>query len=210
MIRRLPDRRVATVAILWLVLLLPPVHHVMQASMTALMLVQIPLLACTGYLLGRLMPARFLRSTQRWDEGGVTGLILASLATMAWMLPRILDASINSPWVALAKFVTVPLLIGLPLGISWPRAGFVTRGVVMLELVASCFRFGWLYLISPERLCSNYLLDDQQRLGRALLIIGAVLGAAMAWKLLFGHFKLNPPHSDSAGGDPNRMNQTRR
>ncbi|MDN5843654.1 MAG: hypothetical protein L0H54_09445 [Alcaligenaceae bacterium] len=183
--------------IMWLLLVLPPVQQALQASMIMLMLVQIPLLVCVGYLLGRWMPSRFLQSFERWDEGGVTGLVLASLATLAWMLPRVLDASINSPWVALAKFVTVPLLIGLPLGLSWPRAGFVARGVVMLELVASCFRIGWLYLISPERLCSNYLLDDQQRLGRALLIIGVVLVLAIAWKLLFGHFKRKPLHPNS-------------
>lgn len=201
MIRHISNRGVAVIALtLWLALALPPVNQMMQASMTALMLVQIPLLVCAGYLLGRLMPSGFLRRVRRWDEGGVTGLILASLTAMAWMLPRLLDASVNSPWVTLARFVTVPLLIGLPLGISWPRAGFVVRGVVILELVASCFRLGWLYLISPERLCSNYLLDDQQRLGRALLIIGVVLVAAMAWKLLFGHFKRSPllSGSDSA------------
>jgi hypothetical protein len=104
------------------------------------------------------------------------------------MLPRMLDASVADPVMGLAKVLSVPLLIGLPLALGWPRMGFIVRGVFMLELIASCFRLGWLYLIWPERLCNNYLLDDQQRLGQWLLGIGAALLLGVGVKLLWGRF----------------------
>jgi hypothetical protein len=82
----------------------------------------------------------------------------------------------------------VPLLIGLPLGLGWPRMGFVVRGVFLLELIATFFRLGWLYLVSPLRLCNNYLLDDQQRAGQYMLVIGGVILACVMAKLLWGRF----------------------
>jgi hypothetical protein len=82
------------------------------------------------------------------------------------------------------------LLVGLPLAQSWPRSSFVVRGVFLLELIATLFRLGWLYLVSPERLCSNYLIDDQQRLGQILIAAGAMLFLWIAGKLLWGRFDL--------------------
>jgi hypothetical protein len=67
--------------------------------------------------------------------------------------------------------------------------GFVVRGVFLVEFVASFFRLGWLYLISPIRLCNNYALDDQQRLGGYMLAIGGGLLVWLAWKLLWGRFE---------------------
>ncbi len=61
------------------------------------------------------------------------------------------------------------------------------RGVVLLELIATTFRLGWLYLISPVRLCSNYLLNDQQLLGGLLLAVGFSVVLVLVWKLMWGH-----------------------
>ncbi len=158
--------------------------------MTAQMLVQLPLLAVAGYLLGLALPVRVAASLAHWNHRGVTGLVLASLASAYWMLPRLLDASVTEPWVAALKFASVPLLVGLPLAQSWPRSGFVVRGVFLLELIATLFRLGWLYLVSPLRLCNNYLIDDQQRLGQILIAAGAMLFLWIACKLLWGRFDL--------------------
>jgi len=158
--------------------------------MSAQMLVQLPLLAGAGYLLGLALPARATASLASWNHRGVTGFVLASLVSAYWMLPRLLDASVTEPAIAAAKFLSVPLLVGLPLAQSWPRSGFVVRGVFLLELIASLFRLGWLYLVSPLRLCNNYLLDDQQRLGQILIALGAILLLWIAWKLVWGRFDL--------------------
>lgn len=155
--------------------------------MTCQMLVQLPLLAVVGWALAQGVPAAIDRRLAPWDQAGISGLLLASLVGLAWMLPRAMDASVDEPWVALAKFVSVPLLIGAPVALSWPRAGFVVRGIVLAEVIAMTLRLGWLYLISPQRLCSNYLLGDQQRLGRLLLVIGLAVLLVVVWKLMWGH-----------------------
>lgn len=175
---------------LWLVLVLPPVRHALEATMTLQMLVQIPLLAVAGWWLATWLPRRFTAAVARWNHSGVSGFVLASLVGMLWMVPRMLDAALDVPWIAFAKFASVPLLVGMPLALSWPRAGFVVRGVVLAEVVASTFRLGWLYLASPVRLCTNYLLDDQQRLGEYLFVVGVAICLLLAWQLLWGRIEV--------------------
>lgn len=178
---------------LWLVLALPPLRHALEATMTLQMLVQISLLAVAGWWMVSLLPRKIVAATRAWNHGGVSGLLLASLAAMVWMLPRMLDAALESPWVELAKFASVPLLIGAPLALGWSRAGFVVRGVFLAEVIATAFRLGWLYRISPVRLCSNYLLGDQQRLGWLMLAVGAAVCVTVAWKLVWGRIRI-PDH----------------
>ena len=178
--------------ILFVALLLPPLRHALESSMALQMLVQVPLLIGAGYLWRDSVPAPVAALIERWNQHGVTGLVLTTLAGAVWMLPRSLDAAVSEPWVAVAKFITVPLLIGLPLGLSWPHMGFVIRGVFLLELIATFFRLGWLYMVSPMRLCNNYLLDDQQRTGEYMLVIGAVILAGVFGKLLWGRFDSGP------------------
>lgn len=154
--------------------------------MTAHMLVQIPLLVVVGWLLVPVLPARVAATTADWNHRGITGLVLATLAGAFWMLPRALDAAITDPLVDAAKYLSIPVLIGLTFGLSWPRAGFIVRGVFLLEFIATFFRLGWLYSIWPDRLCNNYLLGDQQRLGHYMILIGATLFFWIAGTLLWG------------------------
>ena len=193
-------RSAPAAALLFLALALPPVRHALEASMTAQMLVQLPLLAAVGYLLGLRLPVRVAASLVHWNHRGVTGFVLASLASAYWMLPRLLDASVTEPAIAAAKFLSVPLLVGLALAQSWPRSSFVVRGVFLIELIATLFRLGWLYLASPARLCSNYLIDDQQRLGQILIAAGAILFLWIAARLLWGRFDLTRNAGDWTDG----------
>ncbi|MEO8803520.1 MAG: hypothetical protein ABI304_05100 [Rudaea sp.] len=174
-------------AILWAVLALAPIRHALEATMTLQMLVQMPLLALAGWLVAQSIPRWLDRGLAYWNYNGISGLLLASLTGTVWMLPLAMDAALDDWRVALAKFLSIPLLIGAPIAVSWPHAGFVVRGVVLLELIATALRLGWLYLISPVRLCSNYLLDDQQQLGKILLTIGWLLLLVIVWKLMWGH-----------------------
>ncbi len=185
--------------IVFLGLLLPPARHALQASMTAQMLVQIPLLAAVGYLLRDAVPEVMSAIIDRWNHLGISGLVLASLAAACWMLPRSLDAAVTEPWVEAAKFISVPLLIGLPFGLSWPRMDFVVRGVFLAELIASFFRLGWLYRVSPVRLCNNYLLGDQQRLGNYMLAAGVALLIGVVGMLLWGRFDSLHPSGRTSG-----------
>jgi hypothetical protein len=183
-----PAVAVCGAALLFVVLVAPPVKPALEASMTAQMLVQIPLLIGVGLVIARGLPARASEAIAEWNCNGISGLVLVTVTSVFWMLPRMLDASVTDPAAAAAKYLSVPILIGVPLALSWPRMGFIVRGVFLLECVATLFRLGWLYLISTERLCNLYLLEDQQRLGQWLLLIGAALVIAIAWKLVWGRF----------------------
>jgi len=186
MIARLQLHSARGALVLLVVLLAPPIRHALEASMTTQMLVQIPLLITVGVLLSRAVPARVDAAIAAWDYRGITGLVLATLVGAFWMLPRSLDAAVSDPRFDIAKYLSTVLLIGLPFALSSRRMGFIVRGVFLLELIATFFRLGWLYLIWPDRLCNNFLLDDQQRLGRYMLLIGALLFIWIAIKLLWG------------------------
>jgi len=41
-----------------------------------------------------------------------------------------LDAALGSPLMEVAKFTTVPFLVGVPLALSWPLLPLVTRGLM--------------------------------------------------------------------------------
>lgn len=164
--------------------------------MTLQMLVQIPLLAVAGWWLAPCLPRKMVVVLQAWNRNGISGLLLASLVAMVWMLPRMLDAALGEGWIEFAKFASVPWLLGVSLALSWPRAGFVVRGVFLAEVIATAFRLGWLYRISPVRLCSNYLLGDQQRLGDLLLLTGVVLCLFVVWKLVWGRISMESGQGD--------------
>jgi len=134
-IARVSHRSSALPALLFLLLLAPPIRTALEASMTTQMLVQMPLLILVGVLLSRAMPARMTRVMAGWDCHGITGFLLATLVGAFWMLPRSLDAAVTDPLFAVAKYLTMPLLIGLPFALSWQRMGFILRGVFQLELI---------------------------------------------------------------------------
>lgn len=183
----------AAAVLLFVVLAFPWLRHMLDASMAMQMLVQIPLLALVGWFVGAAIPRSWRARIDPWNANGITALVVATFASACWMLPRALDAAAADPAIALAKYVSVPLLIGAPLALGWPRMSFVVRGVFVVEGIASLFRLGWLYTVSPIRLCSRYPIADQQRVGACLLALGAALLVAVAWKLLFGRFDAGAP-----------------
>ena len=196
-------QRISWVGImLWAALAVPAIRQLLESTMTYQMLVQFPLLAAVGWALAQSVPSSINRRLAAWDQAGISGLLLVSLLSLVWMLPRAMDAAVAVPAISLAKFTSVPLLIGLPLALSWPRASFVVRGIVLAEVVAMTLRLGWLYLISPQRLCTNYLLDDQQRLGQILILIGLSLLLFVAWKLIWGH--IDTGHSNDEASSATR------
>jgi hypothetical protein len=123
---------------------------------------------------------------QRCNRYGATGLIAASFAMVLWMLPRTLDAARLDFGVDALKLASIFILIGIGVAWSWPRCPPLARAVVHVEAVATLIRFGWAYLAADERLCASYLLEDQRRLGAALVVLGILWAAAVAWRPLFG------------------------
>ena len=188
--------------VLWALLAVPPARHLLGATMQRQMLAQLPLLAVAGWLCAQCTPIWLAQLLAPWNRRGISGLLLASLTGIAWMLPRATDAALVDPQITLAKFLSVPLLIGGSIAVSWPEAGFVVRGVVLTEVIATTMRLGWLFLISPVRLCSNYLLDDQQRLGKSLLSVGFAILVVLIWRLMWGRIEIGRVKDRAALSNP--------
>lgn len=187
-------------ACLWGALATPLLRVLLESTMTRHMLAQLPLLALTGYAIGRAWWAEASRGRfgagafewlQRWNAGGFTGVIAAGFVMVLWMLPRGLDAARLDLALDAVKFLTVPVA-GLAVAVSWRRLPIIARGVIHLEVIATLVRFGWGYMAADERLCLAYLAGDQQLAGQLLLWAGATYGLVIVWRPLFGH-----PGSDS-------------
>ena len=181
------NKRFAVVPILIFALLITigPGGDWLELSMVTHVLIQLPLLALIGVLLGGLMPSAIVYGLGRVNAGGIFGCICVSYLFLFWMIPRWLDASLTSDVVAYFKYLSL-ILGGIMLRHTWWRTHFITRGVLQIELLAMLYRFGWLYLISPERLCNSYLLTDQVWLGRGFLAIALALSITWFIPLFFG------------------------
>lgn len=170
----------------YLLLATPPLRDWLEAGMVTHMLVQLPLLAGLGVLAVRRLPARLRNRLDRCNAAGVPLTLLALFAIAFWMLPRSLDAALNQPAMELAKFVSLPLLVGAPLALSWRRLPAVGRGFLWSNLLSMLVVLGWLYSAAPVRVCTNYLVDQQQLLGRGLLLLALGLALWLAGQVLFG------------------------
>ena len=161
----------------------PPCARLLESQLPLHMLVQMPLLVASGYLVG----CGPLRSRNpRWNDDGLPGLIVAAAVGLVWMLPRSMDAALASPAAELAKFASLPLLVGVPLAASWRRAHPIARGFVLANLLSKLAVLGWLYAAAPVRVCNYYLASDQPVAAAALFAATALLGLGLAARLLFG------------------------
>lgn len=167
--------------VILMVLFAPPVRDALERSMTTQVLIELVGLAAAGWLLGMAIRRPLQRIMLIVNGNGTSGLVLGLLAMAFWMLPRTLDESLTDPYLEAAKLVTVPLLVGAPLAISWPRLNPVLRGVLKVKLIAMLFVLGWLYVAAPDRFCTNYYQSDQALLGQLMIVIAGML--AVAWSL---------------------------
>lgn len=164
----------------------PPLAGPLESTMTTHMLVQIPVLALCGWFAGDWLADRhpavaLALAPFRW------ALLVVAFATFAvWMIPRLLDVAVQSAGADLAKALSLTLLGGLPLRLAWLHLGPVARGIAHLEALATLWRIGWIYLDSPSRLCTQYGMDDQQRLGSLVLQAGAMYAVWLVWLAVSG------------------------
>lgn len=161
------------------VLALPPLRAGLEAGMAAHMLVQMPLLAAAGALGALALPPGVKRALAAYNAHGLPFTLLAGLVSSYWMLPRALDAALADPWAELAKFISLPLLVGLALALSWRPLGAIGRGFVAANVVSMMAVLGWLYIVSPVRVCNSYRVGEQALAG--WLLVGAACALALAW-----------------------------
>lgn len=165
-----------------------PLGAFLAGTMVGHVLVQIPLLVAAGFILGRYIEPRFGRALRDWNAGGIPGILLASFAVAFWMVPRWLDAALMDAVVNATKYASLVLFAGIPLALSWSRLHPIARGVVKIEFLAMLLRLGWLYLVSPDRLCNNYLLTDQAWLGQGMIVVAIALSITWLVPVFFGEF----------------------
>lgn len=165
----------------WGLLALPPVRQAMESVMVIHAL-QIALLGGIGGLMGHAFGPIHTRELAGLNESGVTGTVLALLTLLFWLLPLSLD---HGAWEAV-KFLSLPLLLGLPLARSWRRLPVLARAFIWANAIPMALAMGWLYREAPVRLCNNYLAGDQQVLGLALWLVGLAIAGYWAARALFG------------------------
>jgi hypothetical protein len=161
-------------AALPLLLFWPALRQGIEGRMSLHMLLEFPALFAAGWAAQRLG----LRITRlHWiDWRGWSGATLVTLVSLTWMLPSLLDLSLMLPAVAFAKYASW-WLAGWWLADGWRRLDpevllFCIGNIAWMMATA-----GMLYLDAPQRLCVNYLQDDQRHAGTGLLSLAIVLGA---------------------------------
>jgi hypothetical protein len=160
-------------SVMLLLFALPPARHFMEASMAMHMLFQLPLLAFLGAWMGSaICPPKIVFQA---EPTGLALLLVAVFAGLWWMIPRNLDAALQGGIFESAKFITVPVLVGMPLAWCWKRLSPLVRAIAWTQLIAMMMVMGWLLLSSPARLCASYLLDQQVIAGRGFLALGIIV-----------------------------------
>ncbi len=158
----------------------------LTSSMVLHMLVHIPVILFAGMCAAQALaksrrlacwPEFFRRALQQYrqfDEFGVPGLLLASLAAAYWMLPKALDQVQVSLVASVFKFLLL-FLLGMVLLDSLKRANVVIKLFFLGGFCWMSAAVGLLYQSDSVRLCNFYLPDDQVIAGRCLVALSIVL-----------------------------------
>jgi|GEM_PF-296312 len=170
----------------YLLLATPMARGWLEVTMSSHMLVQIPLLAAMGFLAVRVLPKVRQQALLTTLGGGLPCVLLAAIASTYWMLPRALDAALATPLVEVAKFVTLPVLVGAPLSLAWQRLSIIVRGVIWTNFISMLAVLGWLYIVAPVRVCNNYSVFEQERAGWLMVILAVSLFLAWLCRLFVG------------------------
>ena len=185
---------------LYLFLATPAARTALEASMSAHMLVQIPLLAAAGIIAGRLLPKRCQDALLAAAGGAIPCVVLAIFASIYWMLPRALDAALANPLTEAAKFISLPALVGLPLALAWQQLSVIGRGFIWTNFISMLAVLGWLYIAAPVRVCNSYLVDQQTDAGWLMVKLAVLLFAGWLGTLFVGGNPA-PPGSGAAEAD---------
>ena len=148
----------------------------LERHMVTHVLLLLPALVAAGWLAGRAIASRWpgLMSSD-WNAAGATGLLTALFAGAFWMLPRSLDWSLGEPLGDIAKFISLPLLVGISLALSWDRAPVLVRGFLKANAISMALTQAWIYTNAPVRLCISYLTGQQEQLGEGFLWVAVAI-----------------------------------
>jgi hypothetical protein len=174
----------------WMVLLAPalfliePLRQSVESRMALHMLVQLPLLVASGWLLSQ----RTVDSSLVWryfdalNSHGLLGVSIASCVLVIWMVPAALDLALLSEPIRWAKYATL-YLAGLLLGRSYLRLNAELEVFFTGMLAWMMATVGLVYQTMPQRLCVSYLIDEQRWTGSGLAFYAGALGLVCLWRL---------------------------
>jgi hypothetical protein len=165
-----------------LLLLWPPLRHLLEGQMTLHMLLQFPwLLTCGAAAFGALgRNGRAARLLARVDDRGLFTVTLLLCVSALWMIPAALDLALLDHRVRLAKYLTW-YAAGLVLAGGGTRLGPELWAFLLGNLAWMLATAGWLIRESDTRLCVSYLARDQYWAGTGLVALAFSLAA---WGLL--------------------------
>ncbi|MBC7499412.1 MAG: DUF1404 family protein, partial [Herminiimonas sp.] len=135
-------------------------HRWLETTMARHMVVELPLLFASGYLLAYALGNGKRQRLRVWRRYAAPALLAAWLIGSAWMVPLALDAAVLDPRVNLLKVVSL-VLAGFLTGASWRPAGVVLQGFFVVNWAWMTITGGLLYQDAPQQLCSVYLNDQQ-------------------------------------------------
>ena len=138
-------------------LALPFSRSWLEATLAGHVLVQMPLLALSGWLFGSALDPRLDRVLERWNRFGIAGFTVAIFTMLFWMVPRSIDSAVAYPEYEMFKFVSVPCA-GAALALSLPRTHPLIAGVLKANVVSMLAVLAWVYTVAPVRLCNSYLI----------------------------------------------------
>ncbi len=164
-----------------------PLRQFVESRMAMHMLVQFPLLLACGWLLSRLAVGvrPVWRHFDALNAHGLLGIASTSCVLAVWMVPAALDLALLSEPMRWAKYATL-CLAGLLLGRSYPRLNAELEVFFVGMLAWMMATVGLVYQTMPQRLCVNYLIDEQRWTGVGLVVGAWVLGLVCVCRLTAG------------------------
>lgn len=165
----------------------PPVARLMESVMIVHMHMQMPMLVIAGFLMAPVFLDRFPRFFAEWNRGGVPGILLFVIIAAYWMIPRTMDEAITMQSMEIFKFVSLPILAGVPLRDSWKKLGSIGKNVTVGIFTVMFYVAGFIYLNASEQLCNSYLLIDQITLGWGFLLTAAAMTVYLVYVTLVDH-----------------------
>jgi hypothetical protein len=157
---------VALLVLLWI----PPVRAWIEGSMLHHMLLGVPLTVAAGAAFAR------PRMTSTWNPAGVPGAVVALGLSAAVMVPRVLDAAVQSITADAIKML-MGVGAGLAITMSWHALGVLGQAFVIGNVGWMLGAAGLLLQQAPERLCVTYLQGDQRRAGVGLVVMAILIVA---------------------------------
>ncbi|MFZ6690024.1 hypothetical protein ACO0K0_19995 [Undibacterium sp. SXout11W] len=145
-----------------------------ELNMVRHMVWQFPALLIGGFRLGKYLPACWRLNFERYDQLGLSGMVLFMATTSIWMIPLAIDLAVQIPFIDTIKFISL-WLTGLVLSQSWQRAGDAVQAFFLMSWAMMVVTIGMLYQETEIRLCSSYLTNEQADAGTGLMMTASML-----------------------------------